>query len=54
MLPVRVNDRDSSQAADGLNYMPGNKARSEASSFPSPDFMEPYDDAPDHRCRLSG
>src|SRR3954454_24132586 len=26
----------------------------EASSFPGPDFMEPYDDAPDHRRGLSG
>src|SRR3954464_2076804 len=26
----------------------------EASSFPGPDFMEPYDDAPDHRRRLAG
>src|SRR3954449_13138092 len=26
----------------------------EACSFPGPDFMEPYDDAPDHRCGLSG
>src|SRR3954463_11798224 len=26
----------------------------EASSFPGPDFMEPYHDAPDHRRGLSG